>query len=274
MENIGLICGRGQFPFILTQSAKKRGAKVYAAAHAGETDPALQDQVDGLIWIKVGQLQKIIDFFKTSGVTRAVMAGGLSKEAVMAEFEPDQRALALIARLTRFSDDIFLRALADELASDGIEIVAAHDLAPDLIARPGRYTQLGLTEEQERDAAMGWRVAKTLGGLDIGQSVVVKSGVVMAVEAVEGTDEAVRRGGRLARGGAVVVKVVKPGQDLRFDLPAVGLETIRVMEEVSAAALIIEAGRTLVFDAEAMTAAADEAGMAVQAWSDGEAEHA
>jgi hypothetical protein len=262
-ENIGLIAGKGQFPLLFAQAAKNQGFQVIAVAHRGETDPGLEVLVHRLHWVYVGQLGKIIRIFKKEGVSRAVLAGGISRGRLFREFRPDFRALSLIRRVGGGQDDRLLRGVADELEQEGIQIAPSTLFLDELLASPGQLSRRAPTPEELRDIDFGYEVAQEIGRLDIGQCVVVRRGVVVALEAIEGTDETIRRGGRLAGPGAVVVKVSKPRQDLRFDVPAVGPETIRTMVEVKAAVLAVDAGKSLIFNREEMLAAANHAGIAL-----------
>jgi hypothetical protein len=262
-ENIGLIAGKGQFPLLFAQAARQQGAAVIAVAHRGETDPALAAFVAELHWIHVGQLGKIIRIFKAAGVRQAVMAGGISRGRLFREFRPDWRALGVIRRAGAGQDDRLLRAVADEMATEGITIAPSTLFLSDLLANPGPLSRRSPTPAELADINLGVLAARELGRLDIGQCAVVRRQVVVALETIEGTDETIRRGGALAGPGTVVVKMSKPGQDLRFDVPAVGLDTIATMREVKAAALAIEAGKTLIFDAPEMLKIADQAGIAV-----------
>jgi hypothetical protein len=262
-ENIGLIAGKGQFPLLFAQAARSHGVEVVAAAHRGETDPALAELVKELHWVYVGQLGKIIRIFKEAGVRRAVMAGGISRGRLFREFRPDFRALSVVRRAGAGKDDRLLRAVADELETEGITIAPSTLFLDDLLAPAGPISRRAPSPEELRDMDFGFKIAKELGALDLGQCVVVRRQVVVALEAIEGTDETIRRGGVLAGPGVVVVKVSKPGQDLRFDVPAVGLNTLAVMREVKAAALAVEAGKTLIFDRPEMLKAAAKARIAV-----------
>jgi len=262
-EKIGLIAGKGQFPLLFAEAAKQRGLEVVAVAHRGETDPGIESLARQCHWIFVGQVGKLIRAFKEAQVTRAVMAGGVSRGRLFKDFRPDFRALALIRRAGAGHDDRILRGLAAELESDGITIVSPLLYLDELLAQPGPLSRRRPTTTELEDVDYGFTIAKEVGRLDLGQCVVVHRQVVTALEAVEGTDDTIRRGGRLAGNGAVVVKVSKPGQDLRFDLPTVGKNTIEVMAEVEAKVLAVEAGKTLIFDREAMVALADRAGIAV-----------
>ncbi len=262
-EKIGLIAGKGQFPFLCAQAARRRGLQVVAVAHRDETDPTLAEQVDQLHWVYVGQLGKIIRIFKSAGVHQALMAGGINRGRLFKHFRPDLRAISLIRRVGPGHDDRLLRAVADELEGEGISIAPATMFLEELMATPGPLGRHQPTPNQMKDIDYGFKMAKEIGRLDIGQCAVVRHQVVVALEAVEGTDETIRRGGRLAGPGAVVVKVCKPGQDLRFDLPAVGLGTIAAMQEVGAKVLAVEAGKTLIFDRADMLKRADQAGIVV-----------
>ncbi|MFH1033170.1 MAG: UDP-2,3-diacylglucosamine diphosphatase LpxI [Pseudomonadota bacterium] len=264
---IGLIAGKSQFPILFARAAKARGLKVVAVAIQGETLAELAEEVDEITWVSLGQLGKLIKTFHKAGVRRAAMCGGVSKPR-MFDIKPDLKALLLIKKLLHMADDGILRTLAGALAEEGIEIVASHELVPELLAAPGQYTRRGPTADERADAELGWRLAAELGKLDIGQALVVKAKAVLAVEAMEGTDECIRRGGGLAGGkDAVVVKRCKPTQDLRFDLPSVGEGTVAVMQRAGASCLVIEAGRTLVFDHDPMVRRAEAAGICIMAWS-------
>jgi len=262
-ETIGLIAGGGQFPLLVAEAAKRRGLGVVAVAHLGETDPSLSEKVDEVIWIRLGQLGQLIKALKKKNVKKGLMAGTITKRRMFEDIRPDLRGLAVISKLALFHDDGILRAVADELAREGIEIVSSTQYLPELVARQGCLTKRKPNKSEKEDIDFGFQVAKELGRLDIGQCVVVKKKTILAVEAIEGTDAAIRRGGDLAREGAVVVKVSKPNQDLRFDVPAVGLGTVKTMGEVKAAALAVESGKTLLFDKDEMITYADKLRIAI-----------
>lgn len=267
---IGLIAGGGQFPLMAAQAARKQGLRVVAVALLGETDTALSEEVDHIVWIKLGQLGRLIKAFKKHGVRNALMAGGIRKRR-MFEIRPDLRALSVVSKLAVFHDDDILRALARELAGEGIEIVSSISYLPQLLAPTGCFTKRRPSKTEKEDIQFGWKVAAKLGELDIGQCVVLRKKTVLAVEAIEGTDETILRGGKLAREKAVVVKTSKPGQDLRFDVPSVGLETIKVMSRVNASVLAIEAEKSLLFDKPDMIEYANRAGITIVSYktSDG-----
>jgi UDP-2,3-diacylglucosamine hydrolase len=262
-EKIGLIAGKGQFPLLFAEAARRRGLEVVAVAHRGETDPAIESLTHQCQWIFVGQVGKLIRAFKEARVNRAVMAGGVSRGRLFRDFRPDFRALAIIRRAGAGHDDRILRGLAAELEQEGITIDSPILYLDELLAAPGPLSRCRPTAAELKDIDYGFAIAKQVGHLDLGQCVVVHRQVVTALEAIEGTDDTIRRGGRLAGKGAVVVKVSKPGQDLRFDMPTVGKNTIEVMAEVNAGVLAIEAGKTLIFDRQKMVALADKAGIAI-----------
>jgi len=258
---IGLIAGNGCFPFIFAEHARKLGLSVVAAAHQGETAPGLSEEVDEILWIRVGQIGKLIAFFKKQGVTQTVMAGGIRKTRIF-EIRPDLRALAILSRLKEKKDDVLLRAFAQELEKESIQVKAATGYLKPLLAKAGEWTR-PLEKEEQNDIAWGVPLAKQIGALDVGQCIVVRKGVILAVEAIEGTDAAIRRGGSLGKEKAVVIKICKPQQDLRFDLPTIGPQTIRIMREVKAAVLAVEAGKTLVLEKKTLLKDAKKAGIAV-----------
>jgi DUF1009 family protein len=262
---LGLIAGNGIFPRLVAHGAREAGIDVVAVAHVGETEPQLEAEVTSLTWIRVGELGKMIRTLKQAGCERAVMAGGIKKARLFSGFRPDLRGAAFLARMRTLHDDKLLRGIADEIESDGIRVISSTEYLPRLIPSAGVLSRRTPKAHERADVEFGVRVAKAVGSFEIGQTVVVKNGLVLAVEAVEGTDAAIRRGGELARGGAVVVKVSKPGQDLRFDVPAVGPETIRLMAETGATVLAIEAGKTIVLEREQVLEAAAKAGIAVLA---------
>lgn len=265
MNRIGLIAGNGKFPLIFAEQAKRQGFSVVAVAHREETDAALEQRVDQFTWIYVGQLGRIIRTFQKAGVTEAVMAGGIRKVRLLGNFRPDLRGARFLAKIKSREDDALLRGIADELANDGIRIIDSTFCLSDIIAQEGVLTHKSPTAAQWDDIRTGIRLAKEVGRLGIGQTVVVKNQVIIAVEAVEGTDAAIQRGGQLAKSGCVVVKVSKPHQDLRFDVPAVGVETINSLRLVGGAVLAVEAGKAILIEKDQLLRAADDCGIAVVA---------
>jgi DUF1009 family protein len=268
METLGLIAGGGQFPLLVARAAKEQGLRVVAVAHRGETDSALEHDVDEIIWIKLGQLGRLIKALNKAGAGKALMAGSITKKRMFENIQPDLKGIALASKLALFHDDGILRAVSDELAEKGIEVVSCASYMPELLAPSGCLTSRRPGNAEKADIRFGWKIAKELGRLDVGQSVVVRRKTVLALEAIDGTDETILRGGKLAKRKAVVVKVSKPGQDLRFDLPTVGLETLHVMSRVEATVLAIEAGKTLMFNRAEMIEYADQKGISIISYED------
>lgn len=265
MNKIGLIAGNGSFPIAFARAAKEKGMQVIAVAHEGETVPELAEWVDRIFWVKVGQLGKLIKIFKEEGVADVLMAGGIKKTRLFSGGMPDIRGMALLAKMIHKKDDSILRAVAQELESEGITVRESTLYLDNIVVSPGILTKRKPSKDERLDIEFGWDMAKEIGRLDIGQTVVVKDQAILAVEAIEGTDEAIRRGGLLCGQGAVVVKVCKPQQDLRFDLPAIGALTIRTMESVKASCLAVEAGKTIIIERDAVLREADRAGIAIVA---------
>lgn len=267
---LGLIAGNGRFPFLLAEAARARGVPVAAVAIREETDPALEGLVDRVAWLHVGQLSAMIDFLKSAGCTEAVMAGQIRLRLLYHDFSElaaDPLATELLARIADRRGDSLLAAVADVLEAQGIRLRESTLYLEDHLARPGLIAGRAPTPDQEEDIAFGWGIAKQVAALAIGQTVVVKDRAVIAVEAMEGTDACIRRAGDLGRGGVVVVKVAKPDQDLRFDIPVIGAATLRALADAKAAAMAVEAGKTLVFDPEEIQKIAEEAGIAIVARS-------
>lgn len=262
-EAIGIIAGGGQFPKLAAESAGKQGFRVVAVAHEGDTDPALADVTDKLVWVKLGQLGKIIGVFKKEGVKKALMAGSISKKNMFGKMMPDLKGISFISKMAILHDDGILRAVASEFEKEGIEIVSSTHYLPELIAPEGCLTKKRPDKAQREDIRLGWNVAKELGRLDVGQCVVIRNRTVLAIEAIDGTNETIKRGGSIAGKDAVVIKVSKPEQDLRFDVPSAGLETLEVMAGVKASVLALEAGKTLLFDRQKMIEYADKAGISI-----------
>ncbi|MBI3604136.1 MAG: UDP-2,3-diacylglucosamine diphosphatase LpxI [Nitrospirae bacterium] len=262
-ERIGLIAGNGRFPIIFADNVRRLGYTVSAVAHLGETAPELEQHVDRIHWVKIGQFGKLLKALKEDGVRQAVMLGGIKKTHVFTTVMPDLRALALFSRLRHWKDDGILREVAAELEREGIRIRESTFGLHGILVEEGTLTKRSPSKKEWEDIRYGWETALEIGRLDIGQCVVVKDRVVVAVEAVEGTDEAIRRGGGLAGVGASVVKRCKPQQDLRFDLPAVGPTTVKTMASVKATALALEAGRSVLLDRDQMLQSAERAGIAI-----------
>lgn len=267
MNKLGIIAGNGTFPLLVAQAARRAQIEVIAVAHINETDPALEPLCSQITWIKVGELERMIGTFKSAGLTRAAMAGGISRARLKDSFAPDQRALAMLARVGKFSDDAVLRGVAGELEADGIEVIDPIYLLERALADEGTMAGPQPSAAQLNDLKLAFSVTRALGPYDIGQAVAVRDGVVAAVEAVEGTDAAIRRAASLCGRGLVVVKAAKPVQDLRFDRPAIGPNTIELLADVGAALLGIEAGCTMILERQRTMALADRQAITVYGYA-------
>ena len=265
VPRLGLIAGNSRFPLIFTEAARHEGVSLIVVAHRGETPPEIADLVSDITWIHVGELGKIISTFQNAGVTQAVMAGGIHKSGALINIQPDERGLTFLSRLPSLKDDVILRGVARELESEGITIVESTRFLTALLPQPGVLTEAAPTEQQWDDIRLGFAAAREIGRWDIGQSVVVKRGAVIAVEGIEGTNAAIQRGGELGGPGAIVVKTSKPQQDLRFDVPAVGPDTITTMRNAQAVVLALEAGKTLMIDKEEFLRRANDHGISIVA---------
>lgn len=263
MTKIGLIAGSGQFPLIFSKTARSKGMEVYAAAYVNEADPALKEYVEAVEWLHLGQVKRLIKFFNRNNVTEAVMLGAITKTKIFTDVKPDMKAISIIAGMKSTHDDGILRAFAGALEKEGIKILPSTFLLPDILAPGGCWTKRKPGRSEKTDMELGLRLAREIGRLDIGQCVVIGGGSVLAVEAIDGTDATILRGGKLGNGHAVVVKICKPGQDTRFDIPAIGAETVRTMREAGAGVLVVEAGKAVVFDREEMITLADECGISI-----------
>ena len=272
MATVGLIAGSGRFPILVAQEAKRMNVDVVALGIKGVTDPSLEPLVSRLDYFKLGQLDAPIRAFKAAGVTRAVMAGKVQHASLFGGVLPDFRAVKVFARLKDKRTDTILKAVADEFAADGIELMSSAAYLSHLLAGEGRLSRRGPDAEEAANMRLGWRAAKAVAGQDIGQTVVVSDNAVVAVEAMEGTDACILRAADIAAGHGrrprlTVVKVAKPGQDLRFDVPVIGLDSISVFAKAGVTALALEAGSTLLFDKEAFMQHADAAKLCVMGFS-------
>ena len=266
MPRVGILAGSGRFPLLLAGAAKASGWDVVVFAVEDEAyNPEFSKYSETIYRLKLGQIEKLIELLHKEKINKAVMAGKVPKIKLFSDAQPDKRAIEIILKVKDQADDTLLGAVARELESEGINLLPSTFFLTALLASEGTLTNAGPTEKQWIDIRYGWRIAKEIGRLDIGQTVVVKGASVMAVEAIEGTDEVIKRGGLLAKEGAVVVKVAKPQQDTRFDMPAVGVDTIESMKSVKAAVLAIEAGWTVLLDRDQTIAKANEAGIVMVA---------
>jgi DUF1009 family protein len=251
-NSLGIIAGNGVYPQLLAEAARHAGVKkIVAAAFTGETDPVLEQYVDVLEWMRIGQLGRLLKFFRSRGIHHAIMAGQIAPKNLF-DLRPDLKALMLLGKLKQRNAESIFAAIADELAKVEIDLLPATTFLEDSLARPGLIAGPKLSSRQEHDVEIGWNVAKEIARLDIGQTVIVKNGTIVAVEALEGTNEAIRRGGALAREAAVMVKVAKPNQDMRFDVPIIGVETIRAATDAGLRVIVVEAGKTLFLQPDAI----------------------
>ncbi len=262
-KKIGIIAGSGQFPLLFINAAREAGRKIALIAHQNETAAEVAEAADEVQWVKLGQLGKIIKFFHSCGVGETVFVGAITKTRIFRDILPDLKGITLWNKIDSRQDDAILRAVAGVLEKDGIRVLESTLYLRHLLFPHGVLTRKKPDKDQRLDIAFGWKNARAIGAMDIGQCVVVRNRSVLAVEAIEGTDATIARGGALAKEKAVVVKVRKPNQDFRFDLPATGVKTIETLASVDAAVLAVEAGQSLLFDPEAMVRAADEAGIVV-----------
>lgn len=267
---IGLIAGSGQFPVIFAKNAQQKGYSVYTAAYRGEADETLCNYVDHLEWFHLGQVKRLIRYFHQNGISQTVMMGGIQKTRLFTDVKPDIKAITLIAKMGNTHDDGILRAFAGVLEKEGITVQSSTFLLPELLAPAGLWTRRKPSKAEQKDIELGWKIAKEIGRLDIGQCVIAGGGSILAVEAVDGTDATIKRGGRLGHGEAVVVKVCKPNQDTRFDIPAIGLQTIETMKSNGARVLALEAEKAVVFNRAELVEAANRYNIAIVALNDPE----
>ena len=265
---LGLIAGNGRFPFLALEAMKRLGHAVTVVAIREETSPALaaaaaSDPPAALHWVSLGELGKCIATLKEAGVTRALMAGQVQHRRLFTGVMPDRVLLGVLRRLATRNTDALISGVADVLREHGIELVDSTAFLEPLLARPGCLTAREPSEDERADLDFGYRMADAVAGLDIGQTVAVKERAVVAIEAMEGTDAVIARAGRLAGPGVSVIKVAKPNQDMRFDVPVVGLPTVDALRRAGARVLSIDAGRTLVLDGERLLEAAEKAGITV-----------
>lgn len=262
---LGIIAGNGVYPRLLADAARKAGVKkIVAAGFTDETDPVLQQHVDILEWMRVGQLGRLLKFFSAQRVHHAIMAGQVAPKNLF-DLRPDLKALMLLGKLKQRNAESIFAAIADELAKIEVDLLPATTFLEDSLASPGLIAGPKLSRQEESDVELGWKAAKEISRLDIGQTVIVKNGTVLAVEALEGTNEAMKRGGGLAREGGVMVKVAKPDQDMRFDVPVIGVETVRVAAESPLRVIAVEAGKTMLLEHEAIVDLANRVNVSIVA---------
>jgi UDP-2,3-diacylglucosamine hydrolase len=262
---VGIIAGNGVYPRLIADGARKAGVKkIVAAAFTDETDPVLEQQVDVLEWMRVGQLGRLLKFFRSQDIHHSIMAGQIAPKNLF-DLRPDLKALMLLGKLKERNAESIFAAIADELAKIGIDLLPATTFLEDSLAQSGLIAGPKLSPRQEQDVEIGWIAAKEIARLDIGQTIIIKNGTIVAVEALEGTNEAIKRGGTLAREGAVMVKVSKPNQDMRFDVPVIGAETVRVAAESKIGVIAVEAGKTLLLERDAVAEFVDRSNMSLVA---------
>jgi UDP-2,3-diacylglucosamine hydrolase len=267
-ESWGLIAGNGDFPFLVLEGARSRGIEMAVIAIREEASPALEQASKRFHWISLGELGRGIDLLHQEGVKHAVMAGQVKHNKIFSSIRPDWRLAKLLLTLSTKNTDSLIGAVARVLQDEGIELVDSTKFLGALLPQTGVLTKRAPDEAESADIEYGRRIASQIAGLDLGQTVVVRDRACVAIEAMEGTDETIERAARIAGGQRlVVVKVSKPRQDMRFDVPVIGLPTIEIMRRANATALAIDAGRTLLFDREALLRAADQAGIAIQAFA-------
>jgi len=277
---LGLIAGNGRFPFLLLEAARAHSLSVVVAAIKEETDPeidarAAADPAIRVHWLSLGELSRLIETFQAEGVTRAVMAGQVKHTQIFSSIRPDWRLAKLLMNLRTRNTDMLLGAVAKVLADEGIELISSTQYLEPLLAKPGVLTRRAPTAEEQKDIDYGRTVARAIAGFDLGQTVVIAAQACVAVEAMEGTDATIERAGALMyrlgdsastlSRSLTVVKVAKPNQDMRFDVPVIGVATVDMMKRAAATCLALEAGRTLLFDAEAIVRTADEAEICIVA---------
>ena len=264
----GLIAGNGDFPFLVLEGARSRGIDMAVIAIREEASPALERTAKRLHWVSLGELSRTISLLHDEGVKRAVMAGQVKHNKIFSSIRPDWRLAKLLLSLPSKNTDSLIGAVARVLEDEGIELVDSTKFLGPLLPVPGVLTRRAPVEAESADIEYGHQIARQIAGLDLGQTVVVSGRACVAIEAMEGTDETIERAARITEGQRlVVVKVSKPRQDMRFDVPVVGLKTIEIMRHSNATALAIDAGRTLLFDRAALIRAADEAGISIQAFA-------
>ncbi len=248
----GLIAGNGQFPFLVVDGARKAGVSVAVVAIKEETDPSIDRVADKLIWVGIGQLGKMISFFRDQGVTHAIMAGQVKHVQIFSSAIPDLRMVKMLWNLPRRNTDALIGGVANELAKEGIELIDSTHFIKDMLAADGVLTKRKPSDTERENIEYGLHIADEIARLDLGQTIVVRAKACVAIEAMEGTDATIKRAGELTKGKLTVVKVAKPDQDMRFDVPVVGVPTIKTMIEAGATCLSITAHKTLIFDCDEM----------------------
>ena len=263
----GLIAGNGQFPFLVLEAARDQGIEMAVIAIREEASPELEKVAARLHWVSLGELSRTLELLHQEGVTRAVMAGQVKHNKIFSSIRPDWKLAKLLLSLPLKNTDSLIGAVARVLESEGVQLVDSTSFLKPLVPGPGVLTRRAPDAHEVEDIGYGREIARQIAGLDLGQTVVIRGRACVAVEAMEGTDETIERAARIVEGGSlVVVKVSKPRQDMRFDVPVVGLKTVEVMQRCRVTALGMDAGRTLLFDRARVIDAADAAGIAIEAF--------
>jgi hypothetical protein len=265
---LGLIAGNGRFPFLVLEAARRAGRDVTVIALQMETFPELEQLAQrepraAFHWISIGQLGTCIRVLKDAGIDQAIMAGQVKHTRIFADFMPDATLLDILVRLKAKNTDSLINGVAEALRANAIELLDSTAFLQPLLAREGVLTRRAPYDDEHKDLVFGYRLADAIAGFDIGQAIAVKSAAVIAVEAMEGTDALIARAGQLAGAGVRIIKVAKPNQDMRFDVPVVGVSTIKAMAAIGATTLSVDAGKTLLIDGEEVIRAADEAAIAI-----------
>lgn len=263
VETIGIIAGNGRFPFLVAEEVRKAGKRVAVIGLREETDPAIEKLADVMTWVHLGEFQKMIDQIHASGAVNVIMAGQVKHAQIFAGLKLDWRAIKLMGSLINKKTDTILGTVANEFQKEGISLLPSHHYLKSLLPKAGLICGKKLDGEEKKVAEFGHKIAKQIAGMDIGQTVVVKDRSVVAVESIEGTDECIRRAAQFAGVGVIVVKVAKPNQDWRFDVPVIGLRTVSTLAECKARAMIIEAGATLLIDKDKLVDEAGKAGVTI-----------
>ena len=256
--NFGLIAGNGQFPFLVIEGARRQGESLAVVAIKEETDRRIEEVADNVLWVGIGQLGRMIAFFKKHGVSKAIMAGQVKHVQIFSGALPDVRMLKMLWNLPRRNTDALIGGVANEMAKEGIELIDSTHFISDQLAQAGVLTRRSPNDTELGNIEYGLHIALEIARLDLGQTIVLRAKACVAIEAMEGTDATIRRAGEMAKGRLTVVKVAKPDQDMRFDVPVVGVPTIETMIAAGATCLSITAGKTLIFDREAMLKLADK----------------
>lgn len=263
-QTLGVVAGRGDLPFEVCRLARKDGIEnIAAVAVKSDTSPAIEETADEVAWMHVGQLGKMIKYFQSNGVENVVLAGQIKPSHLFTGIRPDGKALKILWRLQEKNAHSIFTAVVDELAMNGITVLPSTTYLDEIIAGEGVLGKKCIDKSSYADIELGARAAREIGRLDIGQTVVVKNGTVLAVEGFEGTDEAILRGGALGKGGVTVVKLAKPQHDIRFDVPCIGLRTFESLKQAKAKNLVVHAGKTLILQRERFIDKCNQAGIAI-----------